>query len=299
LARRSSIRNSVEAALVRGLLWALRVLPRGMAEGLSTFAVRLLDLSVPKLRSTALTNLQLALPETSPGERERIITGVFSSLARMISSLARFPEINKSNVHEWIRYEGFEHFEAAKRRGKGVLFATGHLGNWELSAFAHALLAEPMLFVVRPLDNPQLEAEATRLRTLSGNRLLGKQKLIRPLLEALRENRAVGILVDQNTAQKEGVFVDFFGKKACVDPSFARIAAHSGAAVIPGFAVWSEQEKRYILKFQAPMEMSGDVQVDTQRVHAALEAAIREHPDQWLWIHRRWKTRPPGEPPIY
>ena len=156
-----------------------------------------------------------------------------------------------------------------------------------------------MSFVVRPLDNPLLDALATRYRQMSGNEVIGRNDLLRPILRALHSNRAVGILADQNVAQGKGVFVDFFGRKACVDSGLARLAARTGAAVIPGFAVWSSAERRFILKFYPPLTISGDEVADTQAVQSALEHAIREYPDQWLWIHRRWKTRPPGEPPRY
>ncbi|MBL0159867.1 MAG: lysophospholipid acyltransferase family protein [Bryobacterales bacterium] len=132
----------------------------------------------PRLRRVADRNLDLALPGTPHAE---IIDGCFESLARVVAMLASFPDIDKSNIHSLIRYEGFEHFEAAKRTGKGVLFATAHLGNWEFSAFAHALMAEPMSFVVRPLDNPMLDDLASRYRTLSGNNLIGRGKdFLRP-----------------------------------------------------------------------------------------------------------------------
>ena len=224
---------------------------------------------------------------------------VYRSIARMLVSFARFPRIRRENISSLIRYDGFEHFEEALRRGKGVLFATGHLGNWELSAFAHAFLAAPMQVVVRPLDNPLIDALVERYRGLSGNNILSKRDFARPMLKALQRNEAVGILVDQNAALSEGVFVDFFGHKACVSPSFAKLAARTGATVIPGFAVWSVDEGRYILKFYPPVEISGDAAVDTQRIQSALERAIREHPGEWLWLHRRWKTRPPGEKDIY
>jgi KDO2-lipid IV(A) lauroyltransferase len=217
----------------------------------------------------------------------------------MLAVFARFPDINRDNVRRYIRYEGLEHFVEAKRRGQGVLFATGHLGNWELSAFAHALLSEPMSFVVRPLDNPVLDGIASHYRGLSGNRLLGRNDFLRPLLAALKNNEAVGVLVDQNVALSEGVFVDFFGIKACVDAGFARLAARTGAAVIPGFAIWSELEQKYVLTFYQPVPITGDELADTQAVQCALESAIRQYPDQWLWIHRRWKTRPEGEKPLY
>lgn len=225
--------------------------------------------------------------------------GVFASIARLLAVFARFPTLNAGNISEWIRYEGLEHYEAAKQRGKGVLFATAHIGNWELSAFSHALMKEPMNIVVRPLDDPGVDAIVERYRQMSGNRIISKRDAARGILRALQNNEAVGILIDQNTTAAEGVFVDFFGMKACAGAAFAKIAARTGAAVIPGFALWSENERKYVLRFYSAVPITGDVQVDTQSLHRKLEEVIRDHPDQWLWIHRRWKTRPEGEPAIY
>jgi KDO2-lipid IV(A) lauroyltransferase len=180
-----------------------------------------------------------------------------------------------------------------------VLFATAHLGNWELSAFSHALMSRPMHIVVRPLDNPRIDALVARRRAASGNHLIGKKDFARSILQALKANDAVGVLVDQNAGLSDGVFIDFFGVEACAGAGFAKIAAHSGASVIPGFALWSEQERKYILRFYPPLPISGDVVQDTQALHAQLESVIREYPGQWLWLHRRWKTRPPGMPDLY
>jgi KDO2-lipid IV(A) lauroyltransferase len=129
--------------------------------------------------------------------------------------------------------------------------------------------------------------------------MIGKREYARSILKALAANQAVGILVDQNSATDAGVFVDFFGLKACAGVGFAKLAARSGAAVIPGFAVWEESEHRYVLRFRPPVAMTGDAAYDTQAVQSALEQAIREHPDQWLWMHRRWKTRPEGKAEVY
>ena len=261
--------------------------------------MRALDLAIPRLRRVAMRNLAMALPELDERARTRIADGVFQSIARLLVTFARFPRITGANVKDWIRYEGYEHFEDALRRGRGVLFATAHLGNWELSAFAHAILAQPMYVIARPLDNRRIDALVTRRRTLSGNTIVDKREFARPILKALGENQAVGILVDQNASPEQGMFVDFFGVPACAFTGFAKIAAHSGAAVIPGFALWSESERRYVLRFDPPLEITGDEQADTARIQSHLELAIRRHPDQWLWIHRRWRTRPPGSPPLY
>jgi KDO2-lipid IV(A) lauroyltransferase len=254
-----------------------------------------LDWGVPRLRRVAMRNLELAGFDNA----DRIADGVFLSVGRIMASVAKFPQITRANVHEWIRYDGLENFTAAHAKGKGVLVATAHLGNWELSAFSHALMTAPMHIVVRPLDNPRLNAWVERRRALSGNHIIQKSEAARKILRALAEGDAVGILIDQNTTPVEGVFIDFFDRKACAGTAFAKFAHHTGAAVVPGYALWSDTEQRYILRFAPEIEMTGDVQPDTQRVHTSLERVIREHPDQWLWIHRRWKTRPPGEPALY
>jgi KDO2-lipid IV(A) lauroyltransferase len=283
------LRRRLEYFLARAVLASLRVGPFALAG----FYARLLDRLAPRLRRIAEKNLAMA------GMPLAVAGGVYDSIARLLWTFARMPGIRRDNVRDWIDYEGFEHFEEAKRRGRGVLFATGHLGNWELSAYAHALMAEPMHIVVRPLDNPYLDAFVMRRRTASGNRAIGKKDLLRGVLKALQGNQAVGILIDQNTSLDEGVFVDFFGVPACANAGFVKLAHRTGAAVIPGFALWDETLRRYRLKFFPIVEMTGDAAADTQRLHSILESVIREHPDQWLWIHRRWKTRPPGEPPIY
>jgi Kdo2-lipid IVA lauroyltransferase/acyltransferase len=253
---------------------------------------------VPRLRRIARVNLTMALPGQQ-ARHEEIIDGVFRSIGRLLFAFARLPDVNRANVGEWIEYEGFEHYTAAKAQGHGVLFATGHLGNWELSAYAHALLTEPMHVVVRPLDNPWIDRLVAGRRAGSGNRVIEKKDFVRGLLAALKANEPVGILVDQNSLLDQGVFVDFFGVPACTAPVFAKLAHRAGTSVIPGFAVWNEAKRRYVLKFYPAVPLTGDAAADTQAVQKAVEAAIREHPDQWLWIHRRWKTRPPGQPAFY
>lgn len=280
----------MEYCLALGVVKSLEFAPLALAHRLARGYARVLDLAVPRLRRVAYQNLSMAAPEL---DRTGITDGVFRSIARLLVAFARFPSIRRENVGRWIRCEGVEHVEAALRQGRGVLFATAHLGNWELSAFAHALLAAPMHVVVRPLDNPLIDALVERRRMLSGNRLIFKKDYARAILKALAANEAVGILVDQNASLDDGVFVDFFGVPACASIGFAKLAAHSGAAVIPGFALWSETEGRYVLRFYPPVAITGDTARDTEAVQKQLEEVIRAYPDQWLWIHRRWKTRPP------
>lgn len=277
----------------------LRYFPLGMANRVAGLATRVLDGAVPRLRRIGLVNLSFAFPALSDVDRNRIVDGVFRNIARLLVAMARFPDIDKTNVSKWISYEGLENYRCAKSMGRGVLVATAHLGNWELSAFSHALMTEPMNVMVRALDNPLVDDLVEKRRTLSGNRLVYKRDAARAVMRALRNGEAVGILIDQNTAPSEGVFINFFNKAACAGSGFVKLAYRANAPVIPGFAFWDETTKRYVLRFYPEIRMSGDEVADTHRIHAHFEEIIRQYPDQWMWIHRRWKTRPPGEPPLY
>jgi KDO2-lipid IV(A) lauroyltransferase len=300
--------KTLEYWLARFVLWSVAWCPP-----LARVYVKVLDLAIPRWRRAAVRNLEIAgigdagnpdavdpdVVDPDVIDQDVIIDGMYRSIARMLETFARFPSMNRENIGQWIRYDGLEHFQNALASGRGVLVATGHLGNWELSAFAHALMTAPMDVVVRSLDNPRVDGLVERQRALSGNHIISKRDAAREILRALKSGRAVGILVDQNTVIEEGVFVDFFGTAACAGSAFVKIAHHSGAAVVPGYALWSEGERRYLLRFDPEIPMSGDVREDTQRIHGHLESVIREYPDQYLWIHKRWKTRPPGGAALY
>jgi KDO2-lipid IV(A) lauroyltransferase len=285
----SLVRRWLEYVAVRLALPLLARAPLPLAMRISRALVHGIDRAVPRLRRTALANLSLALPDADPSA---ITDGVFQSIARLLVVFARLPAIDRQSVRRWIRYEGLENYLQAKQRGRGVLIATAHFGNWELSAFAHALLTEPMHVVARPLDNPHIDAFVQSRRTLSGNQVIRKRDAARSILSALKNNHAVGILIDQNALPEEAVFVPFFGRPAAAHVAFAKLAHRSGAPVIPGYAVWSENEQRYVLVFEPEVPMTGDPVEDTARIQHRLEQAIRRYPDQWLWIHRRWKTQP-------
>jgi KDO2-lipid IV(A) lauroyltransferase len=250
-------------------------------------------------------NLALAFPRLTARERQKILRGVFRSLGRQLVEFCRMRRYTAENTRDWIRTEGLDHYLAAKARGKGVLIVTGHLGAWELSSFYHSLMGYPMSMVARPLDNRPLDAYVNGIRCMHGNRVLNKDDFARGLLTAMRKGKTVGLLMDTNMTPPQGIFVEFFGKQACTALGVARVALKTGAAVLPGFMVWEKAERRYMLQFgpQLVFEKSADAEADilaaTQQCTSAIESWIRRYPDQWLWIHRRWKTRPAGEPGIY
>jgi KDO2-lipid IV(A) lauroyltransferase len=180
-----------------------------------------------------------------------------------------------------------------------------HLGAWELSSFYHSMLGNPMGMVIRRLDNRKLDAYVNGIRCLHGNYVVHKDDFGRGLLKAMREGGTVGILMDTNMTPPQGVFVDYFGIPACTATGLAHIARKTGAAVLPGFMLWEPAERKYVLRFGPEISMphsenvSADIVDGTARCTKEIENWVHRYPDQWLWIHRRWKTRPAGEPSLY
>jgi len=295
----------VEFAAVWGILKGLGVLPRAMARSLAAGIARILFALRPKLRKTAEVNLKIAFPEWSEEQLRATIRAMVRNLGWMAAEFARFPKYSKENIEQVVVLDGHENFLEGQRRGKGVLYLTGHIGAWELSSFAHALYGYPLHYMARPVDNKKVNDLVNGYRCLSGNRPIFKNESARGMLKILKEAGTIGILADQNTMPDEAVFVDFFGKMASTTTGIARVALHTGAAVVPGYAVWDQSLRKYRLRFEPPVELSrtGDTERDvfenTQKFTKVLEAIIRRYPEQWVWVHGRWKTRPKGEPPLY
>jgi KDO2-lipid IV(A) lauroyltransferase len=295
----------LEFAAVWLVLKKLGVLPRGLARGFAAAVTSLLFSLQPKLRRTAEFNLRLAFPDWTEAQRKDATRKMVRNLGWMAAEFARFPRLTRENIEKVVILEGHENFLEGQRRGKGVLYLTGHIGAWELSSFAHALYGYPLHYMARPLDNQRLDALVNKYRRASGNEPIFKNESARVMLRILKDGGTVGILADQNTMPEEGVFVDFFGKSACTTTGLARVALHTGAAVVPGYAYWDESIHKYRLRFESPVELirTGDTERDvcenTKRFTKVIEEIICKHPDQWVWVHQRWKNRPKGEPALY
>jgi Kdo2-lipid IVA lauroyltransferase/acyltransferase len=299
------MRKWVEFAGAWLILKSLGVLPRGLARGFAALVARILFALLPKLRKTAQFNLRLAFPEWDDRRRAEVTQGMIRNLGWMAAEFARLPRYNDENIDQVVVLDGHENFLAGQRRGKGVVYLTGHIGAWELSSFAHALYGFPLHYMARPLDNARVDELVNRYRCLSGNRPIFKNESARALLKILRDAGTVGILADQNTMPEEGLFVEFFGKSACTTTGIARVALHTDAAVVPGYAWWDAAIGKYRLRFEPSVELvrTGDAEKDvlanTQKFAKVIEQIIRQHPEQWVWVHARWKTRPKGEPALY
>ncbi len=283
----------------------LGLVPRGLGRRVGAGLGWVVYHAAARLQRTGRRNLALALPELTETEREGILRRMYRNLGWQLAEFCRMRRYTAGNTAGWIRYEGLENFTRARAAGKGVLILTGHLGAWELSSFYHSLMGHRMGMVIRRLDNSLLDGWVNRIRCLHGNRVLHKDDFARGLLTAMHGGETVGILMDTNMTPPQGVFVDFFGRAACTASGLARVALKTGAAIVPGFLVWEEREGQYVLHFGPALEFaaSGDRERDicalTAECTAEIERWVRRYPEQWLWIHRRWKTRPEGEGPLY
>lgn len=299
------LRQRLEYLSLRGFVGVLGGLSRGFARqvgaAIGWFAYQFLA----RLRSVGQQNLAMAFPDLSPVERDGILRRTYRNLGYQMAEFCRMARYTPEQASRFIDYKGFEHFSAAMAKGKGVFVLTGHLGAWELSSFYHSLMGHPMDMVIRRLDNPLVDAYVNGIRCLHGNRVQHKDDFARGLIAAVRAGRAVGVLMDTNMTPPQGVFVPFFGVQACTASGVARVAQKTGAAVLPGFLLWQEAEQKYKLVFGEELDVicTGDTEADalanTALFTSVLERYIRAYPDQWLWMHRRWKTRPEGEKGIY
>ena len=294
------MREELEYVVVRALVELLGALPRRVARALGAGVGTAAFLLMGRLRRTGLRNLEIAFPEKTDAERERILRQLYRNLGWLLGEFCQMPKYTRENTQEFLRCEGLEHYLAARARGKGVLIVTGHLGAWELSSYYHSLMGYPMGMVIRRLDNAKVDQLVNGIRCLHGNRVLHKDVFARGLLGAMRQGETVGILMDTNMTPPQGVFVPFFGRLACTASGLARVALKTGAAVLPGFMVWEDAEQKYVLRFgdEIPVITTGDDEADavanTARFTAVIEDFVRRYPEQWLWVHRRWKTRPDG-----
>ena len=305
MAKPGKLRTSLEYAAARSILAVLGGLPPAMALKVGTSLGNVAYLLAADLRRTAMRNLKLAFPEKTQEERRQMIKGCFSSLGRVLGLFSQLSTRSRDQLRSLIDAEGVHHLEAAKAEGNPVILFTAHLGAWELTSFGLSLLGHPFSFLVRRIDNPEVEKLVDKVRIRFGNQTMDKLAAARSMVRLLRARQPLGLLFDLNALDDEAIFVNFFGVPASTNFITAKLALRTGAIIVPVFAPWDAKKRKFLLQVKPVVvgEVTGDEEADvrrlTERLSLIIENEIRAYPDQWLWIHKRWKTRPPGEASIY
>jgi KDO2-lipid IV(A) lauroyltransferase len=282
-------------------------LPRRLALRIGALLGTLFFVFDRRDRRIALHNLRIAFPEQSAAQHRAILHASVRNLGRTAAEVCHLPTLTGETVRDYVTVDDPARWRATIETAaeRGTLVLTGHFGNWEMLAYAHGLLGHPIILVHRPMNNALVDRAITALRERAGTISLPKKTAAKAALRALCRHQIVAIPADQNQTRRYGVFADLFGLPASTTPGPARLAALSGAPVVPVFLVRQADgiHHRIVVLPEVPMVKSGNREADvienTRRCNAVLEEMLRRHPEQWIWFHKRWKTRPLGEPRIY
>lgn len=307
--KRPWLTTQAEYWAARCLLGGLGILPRKLSIAVGILTARLGFHLLGGLRRTGHKSLSIAFPAMPLDERHRLLKLSFENLGRVLGEVSKFPSASAQSLSELIDYEfdpdEISRYEAERAKGRGVIVASPHLGNWEMGVFAYSAIYEPLSYLARPLDNPKVEGLIADIRSKFGNRAINKRNSVRTAMAMLGEGSIVGVLPDVNVQEKDGVFVPFFGTLACTTAGVALLAKRTNAMIVPICCVWDDARQKYraihgkIIEPVSSDDRHRDLRETTALMTAAMEDFVRRFPDQWLWIHKRWKTRPPGEPDLY
>jgi KDO2-lipid IV(A) lauroyltransferase len=297
----------VKERIARGFLRILEAIPLP-ALALFCEAMMLLVCAIDrKHRRIARINLRIAFPEMEDAEADRIIRACYRRMGTSAAEFVHLPKMDAAYIREHFRIEGAEHvLESLEGRRQPAMALTGHFGNWELLSHVYGSVIAPAAFIVRPLKSEIIDRIVTERRECVGNTVIRKADSAKEVMKVLRKRILVGILIDQNVDRNKGILVDFFTRKAYTTFGIARLALAMNAAIHPAFIFRDPGRKfHHVLRFGPPLPIDPgapreeEVARVTRRCNEELEKVIREAPDQWMWFHRRWKTRPVGEPEIY
>ena len=249
-----------------------------------------------KNRLITLHNLIRSFPEKTLPEITRIAKNVYLNLGTVAAEFFEIPSLTKENMADWVQFEGLENYTRALSKKKGILFYTGHFGNWELGAACFGLQGMVINIIYRALDNPVLEDFVAWFRTHTGHKVISKGGAARKIIKLLKKNESIGILIDQNVSWREGAFVDFFGRPASTTTGLAALALQTGASVVPAFIIKSEDGTYKItiyeeVKITKTADYEADLFENTQKFTGIIEDIVRKYPDQYFWLHQRWKTK--------
>jgi KDO2-lipid IV(A) lauroyltransferase len=289
-------RYALEAGLATAVSAVVRRLPRRVVLSLGRRLGRLWGVLDKRHLRIAAENLRQAFPDWDEERVLRTARGVYAHFGTILFDILWLEGRARDELLAITDVEGLEEARAAVASGRGVVCPTGHFGNWEFQGVVSPLLVGPFAVVARPLDNPELDRRLVGLRTSTGNTVIYKKKALSQIMQTVRGGGVVAIVIDQNVQEKDGIFVDFFGRPACTTTVAAALALKTGCMIIPVHCPLGP-DGRYRMIYGPPVEWTGgrtsqDVAALTQHLTSIIEGWVREHPEQWLWLHRRWKTRP-------
>ena len=303
--RKAKLQIYTELWTVRFVLGAIGLFPLATSIKVGQTFVGLFSKFLTRLRFVGSRNLELALPELPKEKHEEILKGCFESLGRQLGFVSHFSRFTPERVRELIDVEGLEHIRRAQAAGRGVIIFSAHFGGWEMSHLAFPAYGFDWNVLVRRIDNLPLENFVESFRTRFGSHTIDKKSSARMMIRLLKAGELLGIVADMNVQKHEGIFVDFFGIPASTTSGLARLALRTESVVIPIFFIWQEKRQKYLLKIEPPLEIQktgnneADVKLLTEAATKEIEKTIRLFPKQWMWIHKRWNTRPPGAPNLY
>lgn len=301
-----SLQARAELAAARAMFWLFRFIPWSWAPRIGRLAVPLVVALDRRHRGIARVNLELAFGDrlVELGGADRIIRGMYAHVVASTIEVAHMARASAEEIRARVRYDGVEVYESIRAAGRPVVILTGHVGNFDLMALAHSAHGHPLSFLARPMDSPLVYELLNDMRRRFGNEVLDKKGSGKDAFRVLRSGGVLGILGDQNATREEGEFVQFFGRPACTHVSIAKLALKTKAAIVPAF-ISRDTDGFHTIHVGPVIEPVStghpreDAITTTQEVARVTEDVIRRFPEQWLWGHRRWKTRPVGEPKLY
>jgi len=289
--------QNIAYGLIANFFKLIGMIPRQWAYRLSHFIGLIFFHVDRKHQKIALSNLTNAFKnEKDNHEIRKIAKQVFKNLALILFEIGWSLTLTKKEFSKHFIVDGLSRLETAHKKGKGVLVFSAHAGNWELVPVASTRIGYQISILFRPLDFPPLNRFFLTIRSRFGANMVSTARSMRKILQNLKQGGLIGILMDQNVDWYEGVFVDFFGRRACTNKGLALLALKTRAPVIPIFLVREKTGFRVEIGEEIPLIKTGDkikdIEANTQQYNNAIEAFVRRYPDQWFWVHQRWKTRP-------
>lgn len=297
--RKKPVNPLAEYFLFAGLVFFARVfgqIPPEIGSRTGAAMGRLFYRFSSRYRRIATCNLHNAYPEKTEAEIKKTAKAVFENIGKILYEVCWSTCMKNDELCRHVTIHGMQYVRRAYEKGKGVLVLTAHVGNWEMLSVVGELIGYPTSIVYRPLDAKPLERFTVKMRTRFGTALIPKKKAFRKIMKRLDRKEMVALLMDQNVAIREGVFAPFFNIPACTNKGLALLALKTGAPVVPIFVLRMEKGYKGLILPEIPLLRTGDkikdIEFNTTAYNQVIEDVVRQYPEQWFWVHRRWNTRP-------